>query len=102
MNHKGNIDVGYVAQLARVDLDVPTRDRLQHDLEAILGYIEQLNELDVTGIEPTAHAAPLFNIWREDVAGQTYDRHTMLDNAPAVIDDELIKVPKILPGEEMS
>ncbi len=102
MNKKIEIDVGYVAQLARVELAGPTRDRLQHDLESILGYIEQLNELDVTGIEPTAHAAPLTNVWREDVAGQSFERDVMLKNAPAVIDGELVKVPKILPGEEMS
>ncbi len=97
-----NIDVGYVAQLARLELDEPTRNRLQHDLESILGYIEQLNELDVTGIEPTAHAALLSNIWRDDVDGTSYERDVMLKNAPAVIDGELVNVPKILPGEEMS
>ncbi|MDD3117933.1 MAG: Asp-tRNA(Asn)/Glu-tRNA(Gln) amidotransferase subunit GatC [Victivallales bacterium] len=101
MSNNTNIDVGYVAQLARLDLDEPTRNRLQHDLEAIIGYIDQLNELDVGGIEPTAHAVPLSNVWREDVAGASFERSTMLQNAPAVIDDELIKVPKVLPGEEM-
>ena len=101
MSDKMNIDVGYVAQLARLELDEPTRNRLQQELEAILGYIDQLNELDVTGIEATAHAVPLANVWREDAAGTSFDREVMLQNAPAVIDSELIKVPKILPGEEM-
>ncbi len=102
MSGKVDIDVGYVAQLARLELDDETRARLQHDLEDILGYIEQLDELDVSDIEPTAHAAALTNVWREDSAGETFDRDVMLKNAPAVIDDELIKVPKVLPGEEMS
>lgn len=102
MSEKIAIDVGYVAQLARLELDEPTRTRLQHDLDAIIGYIDQLEELDVTGIEPTAHAALLANVWREDVAGTTFDRDVMLKNAPAVIDGELVKVPKILPSEEMS
>ncbi|MBN2641671.1 MAG: Asp-tRNA(Asn)/Glu-tRNA(Gln) amidotransferase subunit GatC [Victivallales bacterium] len=101
MSGKVNIDAGYVAQLARLELDDETRARLQHDLEEILGYIEQLDELDVSGIEPTAHAAALSNVWREDVAGQPFARDVMLKNAPAVIDDELVKVPKVLPSEEM-
>lgn len=101
MSSKTEIDVGYVARLARLELDEPTRDRLQHDLERILHYIEQLNELDVTGIEPTAHAVPLANVWREDVAGAGFDPGVMLKNAPALVEDELIKVPKVLPGEEM-
>lgn len=101
MSGKVDIDAGYVAQLARLELDDETRVRLQHDLEDILGYIEQLDELDVSGIEPTAHAAALSNVWREDVAGQPFPRDVMMKNAPAVIDDELIKVPKVLPSEEM-
>jgi len=100
MSSKTEIDVGYVAKLARLELDESTRERLQHDLERILVYIEQLNGLDVSGIEPTAHAVPLTNVWREDTAGVSFDRGLMLKNAPAVIDGELLKVPKVLPGEE--
>lgn len=96
------IDVGYVAELARLELDDAEKARFQKDMESILGYIEQLNELDVAGIEPTAHAAPMTNVWREDKAGKTYPRDKMLENAPATVDEELIKVPQVLPGEEMS
>lgn len=104
MSSKANIDVGYVARLARLELDAATRDRLQHDLEDILKYIEQLDELDVSGIEPTAHAAMLSNVWREDSSAVNMfpRRDLLLSNAPALVDGELIKVPKVLPGEEMS
>jgi aspartyl-tRNA(Asn)/glutamyl-tRNA(Gln) amidotransferase subunit C len=96
------IDVAYVAELARLELDSAEKERFQKDMESILGYIEQLNELDVTNIEPTAHAAPMTNVWREDKAGKTFPREKMLENAPATVDEELIKVPQVLPGEEMS
>jgi aspartyl-tRNA(Asn)/glutamyl-tRNA(Gln) amidotransferase subunit C len=99
---KPAIDVGYVAELARIKLDPSAKEKLQTDMEAILGYIEQLNELDVSKIEPTAHAAPLTNIWREDVSGQSFPREKMLSNAPQTIDGELVKAPPVLPGEEMS
>ncbi len=99
---KANIDVGYVAELARLELDDAEKARFQKDMESILGYIEQLKELDVSGIEPTAHAALMTNVWREDAQGETFQRETMLKNAPDTVDDELIKVPQVLPGEEMS
>ena len=101
MNSKSEIDVAYVAKLARVEMDSTTLDRLQQELERILVYIEQLNEIDITGIEPTAHAVPLTNVWREDAVGQSFPREVMLKNAPAIVDEELLKVPKVLPGEEM-
>jgi aspartyl-tRNA(Asn)/glutamyl-tRNA(Gln) amidotransferase subunit C len=96
------IDVGYVAELARLELNESEKSRFQADMENILQYIEQLNELDVSGIEPTAHAAPFFNVLREDNARDSFPRDEMLKNAPELIDDELIKVPQVLPGEGMS
>ena len=100
---KNDIDVGYVSGLARLELGPEEKRRFQSDMESILEYIQQLNELDVSGIEPTAHAAPLTNIWREDVPGATFPRETMLKNAPATVEGgELVKVPQVLPGEEMS
>ena len=102
MSDNGQIDVGYVAGLARLELDPETKVKLQKDMEGILAYIEQLEELDVSGIEPTAHATLLTNVVREDVAGESFPRETMLANAPAEIDDKLIKVAQVLPGEGMS
>jgi aspartyl-tRNA(Asn)/glutamyl-tRNA(Gln) amidotransferase subunit C len=102
MGDKSHIDIGYVAGLARIDIDPESQERLQKDMEDIVEFIEQLKELDVEGIEPTAHAVPLTNVWREDVAGQSFPRENMLANAPAAIDEEQIKVPQVLPGEGMS
>ncbi|MCK4983061.1 MAG: Asp-tRNA(Asn)/Glu-tRNA(Gln) amidotransferase subunit GatC [Victivallaceae bacterium] len=102
MSDRGQIDVGYVAGLARLELDPETKVKLQKDMEGILAYIEQLEELDVSGIEPTAHATLLTNVVREDIAGESFPRTTMLANAPAEVNDELIKVARVLPGEGMS
>ena len=102
MGASSSIDVGYIASLSRIELDPADKERLQHDMEAIIGYIEQLSELNVDGIEPTAHAVPMTNVWREDRAGTPFDRDAMLKNAPATSDEELLKVPQVLPGEGMA
>lgn len=102
MSNESQIDVGYVAKLARLELDEASEKQLQQDLEEILDYIEELRELDVEGIEPTAHALPIYNVMREDVAKESFDRDVMLKNAPGTVDDELLKVPQVLPGEGMS
>ncbi len=93
------IDIGYVAQLARLELPAEQAARLQTELENIVHYIDELREVDVTGVEPTAHAARLSNVWREDVSRESFPRDVMLANAPATVDGELIRVPQVLPGE---
>ena len=65
-----------------------------------MDYIVELNELDVTGVEPTAHAAALSNVWREDEAVESGLRDAMLANAPDLVNGCLVKVSKVLPGEE--
>ncbi|MBO5689708.1 MAG: Asp-tRNA(Asn)/Glu-tRNA(Gln) amidotransferase subunit GatC [Lentisphaeria bacterium] len=96
------IDVDYVARLARIEIAPEKLEQLRRDMAAIVGYIDELKECDVTGIEPTAHAAKLCNVWREDEPGEPYTREEMLANAPAVVQGELIKVPQVLPGEGMN
>ena len=102
MSNNGHIDVAYVAGLARLEINPEDQARLQKDMDGILAYIEQLEELDVSDIEPTAHATLLTNVVREDVAGESFPRETMLANAPANVDEELLKVGQVLPGEGMS
>ncbi|MDD5727149.1 MAG: Asp-tRNA(Asn)/Glu-tRNA(Gln) amidotransferase subunit GatC [Victivallales bacterium] len=102
MNNDSHIDVAYIAQLARLEINAEDRARLQKDMDGILAYIEQLEELDVSGIEPTAHAILQTNVVRADVAGESFPRAVMLANAPDEINEELIKVAQVLPGEGMS
>ena len=68
------IDVKHVAELARLQLKEESIEQLQKDMENIVAYIEELNELDVSNIEPTAHASLLTNVYRKDVAKEPYGR----------------------------
>ena len=96
------IDVAHIATLARLRIEPASVPKLQSEMEAIVGYVEMLSELDVTGIEPTAHALPRSNVLRDDAQGVPFGRDAMLANAPETVDSELIKVPQVLPGGEMS
>ena len=101
-NNSNAIDVKYVAELARIDLEDSSVEKLQNDMQNIVAYIEQLSELDVSNIEPTFHAVQLTDVVRADEIKPSYPRETMLANAPAVLNGETIKVPQVLPGEGMN
>ncbi len=92
--HEG-MDVGYVAKLACIDLTPEEKILFQGQLDQVLHYVEQLNELDVSGVEPTAHAIPVYNVLRKDVAGSSLDHAAVIANAPAASDGQ-IRVPKII------
>ncbi len=87
--------VEYVANLAQLTLDDATKDRLAGELQDILGYIERLDELDTTGVEPMMHAIDVSNVMREDTVEQWMTREQALMNAPET-DGEYIIVPRIL------
>ncbi len=96
------IDIRYVADLARIALTDEEIARYGPELDAILAYVEQLREIDVAGIEPMAHAVPRLNIMREDAVTECLDREQVMKNAPATVDDALIRVPVVIEGEEVS
>ena len=89
------IDVKYVAHLARIALTPDEEKKLATQLGGILGYIEKLNELDVTGIEPTAHAVPLVNVTRTDEVRPSLPHEEAMRNAPRQANG-LFMVPKIV------
>ena len=70
-------------------------DLLTTQLSAIVGYVEQLQELDVTGIEPMAHAIPATDVFRTDEVQPSFDRAAILTNAPHA-DGEFYLVPAVL------
>lgn len=92
---KDGMDVGYVAHLARIDLTPEETTLFQGQLDQVLHYVEQLNELDVDGVEPTAHAFPVYNVLRRDEVGQSLGHADVIANAPAASDAQ-IRVPKII------
>ena len=91
-------DVEYVAALAQLSPDDATKERLVQELGDILGYMDKLNELDTTDVEPTMHAMPMTNVFREDVVRASLPREFALANAPKT-DGDYFLVPRILDGE---
>ena len=92
---KVDIDVKYVAHLARLSLSPEEEQRIDAQLGNILGYIEKLNEVDVSGVKPTAHAFPLVNVTRSDEVRPSISNADALRNAPAQANG-LFMVPKIV------
>jgi aspartyl-tRNA(Asn)/glutamyl-tRNA(Gln) amidotransferase subunit C len=100
--HKLNIeDVKHVAKLARLALDERRLAKLTPQLESILEYVAKIGEVDVSGVEPMAHALPLANVLREDVVEAPLPIEKVLQNAPET-DGPFFKVPKVIGGDEDS
>ena len=92
---KTDFDIKYVANLARIALTPDEEVKLGAQLGDILGYIKQLEELDVTGVEPMAHAVPMANVLRADEVQPSISQEAALANAPRQA-NSLVVVPKIV------
>lgn len=90
-----HIDVRKIAGLARLVLSEEECAVFQRQLDAILGHVESLSALDVTGIEPTSYPAPVYDVMREDSPGESLPRESVLANAPDQAQDQ-IRVPKVI------
>lgn len=88
-------DVKYVAHLARLSLTPEEEQKIGAQLGQVLGYIEKLKEVDVSGVEPTAHAFPMVNVTRPDEVQPSLPHEEALRNAPAQANG-LFMVPKIV------
>ncbi|MBL9080949.1 MAG: Asp-tRNA(Asn)/Glu-tRNA(Gln) amidotransferase subunit GatC [Planctomycetales bacterium] len=88
-------EVEKVSLLGRLQLSPAELDLMTTQLGAIVGYVEQLNELNTDGIEPMAHAVPTSNVFRDDVVRPSADRAEILSNAPHA-DGEFYLVPAVL------
>jgi aspartyl-tRNA(Asn)/glutamyl-tRNA(Gln) amidotransferase subunit C len=88
-------EVEHVARLARLALSAEEKERMRGQLDAILGYIDQLQRIDTTDVPPTSHVLPLANVMREDEVRPSYPVDAMLANAPDP-DGDLFRVPRIL------
>ncbi|NOT01409.1 MAG: Asp-tRNA(Asn)/Glu-tRNA(Gln) amidotransferase subunit GatC [Phycisphaerales bacterium] len=87
--------VRHVAHLSRLALTDDEITRMTGELSAIVGYIDQLGELDTADVPPTAHALPVHNVFREDEVTPSFDSDTALSNAPQR-EGTFFRVPKIL------
>lgn len=89
-------DVLHLAQLSSLQLADDEIDELQENIGDILTYVQQLSELDTSGIEPTYQVTDLENVWRNDtVIGSDVSREQLLALSPASFNNQ-IKVPKVL------
>jgi aspartyl-tRNA(Asn)/glutamyl-tRNA(Gln) amidotransferase subunit C len=93
--------VQHVAKLARLSLPPDQLARLAGQLESILEYVAKIQSVDVSGVEPMAHALPIKNIFREDVIEPSLTVEQVLANAPDS-DPPFFKVPKVIGGDEDS
>lgn len=88
-------DVRHTAHLARLELTETEATRFQSQLSQILGYVEKLKEVDVSGVEPTAHTADFLNVFRADEPRDWFTTEEALSNAPRQA-NHLIIVPKVI------
>ena len=87
--------IGYVGILAKLELNGAEKEQARHDMEAMLDYIDRLNELDTDGVEPMSHVFPINNVFREDVVTNGDGSAETLANAPAKKDGGFL-VPKTI------
>ena len=83
----------YVGILAKLELSAEEKEQAKSDMGKMLDYIDKLNELDTSNVEPMSHVFPVNNVFREDVVTNGDDRDNILMNAPGVIEGAF-KVPK--------
>ena len=74
--------IEYVGILAKLELSAEEKEEAKKDMGRMLDYIDQLNELDTTGVEPMSHVFPVQNVFREDVVTNGDDRENIIANAP--------------------
>ncbi len=94
-----HVDVSYVADLARIDLTSDEIQRYSGELDAIIEYVAQLSEIDVTDVPPMAHAVVGSNVLRQDEPQACAARAEVLANAPATAEDMFIRVPVVIEEE---
>jgi aspartyl-tRNA(Asn)/glutamyl-tRNA(Gln) amidotransferase subunit C len=88
-------DVDHIATLARLEFSEAEKEHFTHQMNEILTYVEKLNELDTSNVEPLSHVIELNNVFREDVVQPSLPPATALQNAPSA-NDEHFKVPKVI------
>jgi len=88
-------DIEYIAKLAKLKFNDEEAIKMQGEMNKILEYVEKLNELDTSDVEPLSHVIDLKNVAREDVANQTLTADDMLKNAPSKT-EKFFRVPKVI------
>jgi len=87
--------VDKLAHLARLKFDTSEKEEIKKDLQKMIAFVEKLNELDTTGVEPLLHMSDEINVLRQDEIKGSISREDALKNAP-VHDEQFFKVPKVI------
>jgi aspartyl-tRNA(Asn)/glutamyl-tRNA(Gln) amidotransferase subunit C len=95
MSETPQLDVDYIANLARIELTDEEKGKFRSQFGDILKYFDKLNQVDVEGVEPTAHAFPRHNVWDEDEARSGFTAEEALSNAPAKRHNQIV-VPRVI------
>jgi aspartyl-tRNA(Asn)/glutamyl-tRNA(Gln) amidotransferase subunit C len=95
MTKTSDLDVAYVAKLARLNLTDEETELFQRQLGDVLKYAEKLREVDVSNVGASAHGLPIFNVFREDAPRDWFSSEEALRNAPRKANDLFI-VPKVV------
>ena len=89
------LNVAYVARLARINLTEAEAELFQKQLDDVLKYVEKLRQADVSHVEAAAHLLPIFNVFREDAPRDWFTAEQALSNAPRHANGLFI-VPKVV------
>jgi aspartyl-tRNA(Asn)/glutamyl-tRNA(Gln) amidotransferase subunit C len=84
-----------LAGLSRLKFNEKEKAEIRQDLQKMISFVEKLNEVDTTGIEPLLHMSEVTNVYREDIVQGSMGREEALANAPAA-DNQYFKVPKVI------
>ena len=95
MAHSTDLNIDHVANLARIALTPEEKAKFSQQLGDVLHHIEQLSKVDVSHVEPTAHAFPVYNVWADDIAQPGLPVELALKNAPGQR-NHMISVPKVV------
>ena len=95
MARNSDLDVAYVARLARINLTDAEAKVFQKQLSDVLNYVEKLQQADVSHVEAAAHALPIYDVFREDVPRDWFTAEEALGNAPRQANGLFI-VPKVV------
>lgn len=90
-----DLDVTQIARLARIDLTEEEATLFQEQLGQVIEFANKLREVDVSAVEVSAHASPIFDVFRQDVAGPSFTQAEALQNAPQQAKGLFI-VPKVV------
>ncbi|MEW6107906.1 MAG: Asp-tRNA(Asn)/Glu-tRNA(Gln) amidotransferase subunit GatC [Nitrospirota bacterium] len=89
------ISIEHLSRLARINLSDDEKELFGNQIDSILSYMDKLNELDTSNIEPTSHVISIGNVVRDDLSGTPLNREEALFNAPDHT-DKFYRVPKII------